>query len=218
MADHPPIVGLTYHDANRGSIVSRHKCPWPVESITFDFLFNRGSIARWHECPWPLESITFDFLFFSFFVSSNNQKQVLYHATIMSDDDISLPGSLSTIESGVEKRGAASGKDSNVSSAARLLIQQDSKSVGRSKLVVLLMISIATVATSIAVHKFAKESEEADFEVRVSIPDQANSVEFSIPTCNSFNSSLSSSSRTLHKRSSLSHRSMRPTSFKSMKR
>ncbi len=86
----------------------------------------------------------------------------------MPDDDISLPGSLSTIESGVEKRGASSGKDSDVASAARLLLQEDSKRVGRSKLVVLLMISIATVATSIAVYTFAKESEEADFEVRVS--------------------------------------------------
>jgi hypothetical protein len=86
----------------------------------------------------------------------------------MSDDDISLAGSLSTTESGVEKRGASSGKDSDVASAARLLIQQDSKRVGRSKVVVLLMISIATVMTSIAVHEFAKESEEADFEVRVS--------------------------------------------------
>jgi hypothetical protein len=86
----------------------------------------------------------------------------------MSDDDISLPGSLSTIESGVEERRASSGKDSHVASAARLLIQEDSKRVGRSKLVVLLMISIATVATSIGVYKFSKNSEEAGFEVRVS--------------------------------------------------
>ncbi len=86
----------------------------------------------------------------------------------MSDDGISLAGSLSTIESGVEERGASSGKDSDVASAARLLIQQDSKRVGRSKLLVLLMISIATVMTSIGVYKFTKGSEEADFEVRVS--------------------------------------------------
>ncbi len=85
----------------------------------------------------------------------------------MSDDDASLQGSLSTIES--EKRGESTGKDSDVVSAARVLIQEDSKRVGRSKLVVLLMIFIAAVATSIAVHRFAKESEEADFEVRVSL-------------------------------------------------
>jgi hypothetical protein len=86
----------------------------------------------------------------------------------MSDDDISLQGSLSTIESGLENQGASSGKFSDGATAARLLIQQDSKWVGRSKLVVFLMISIATVATSIGVYRFAKESEEADFEVRVS--------------------------------------------------
>ena len=86
----------------------------------------------------------------------------------MSDDEISLAGSLSTIESGLEKQGASSGKGSDVASAARLLIQQDSDRVKKSKLVVLLMIVIATVATSIAVYRFAKESEEVDFEVRVS--------------------------------------------------
>jgi hypothetical protein len=102
-------------------------------------------------------------------VLDNNQNQLPDHLiTIMSDDGISFPGSLSTIESGVEKRGASSGKDSDVASAARLLIQQDSKRVGRFKVVVLLMISIATVVTSIAVYTFAKESEEAAFEVRVS--------------------------------------------------
>ena len=84
------------------------------------------------------------------------------------DDSVSIQGSLSTIDSGVVKRGASSGKDPDVASAARLLIQEDSKRVGRSKLLVLLMISIATVMTSIGVYKFTKGSEEADFEVRVS--------------------------------------------------
>ena len=87
----------------------------------------------------------------------------------MSDDSASVQGSLSTIDSGVEKPGAPRGKDSDVASAARLLIQQESKRVRRSKLVVLLMITIAAVATSIAVYKFAKGTEEEDFEVRVSI-------------------------------------------------
>jgi hypothetical protein len=86
----------------------------------------------------------------------------------MSDDGVSIEGSLSTIESGAEKRGESSGKDTQVASAARLLIMQDSKRVRRSKLVVLLMIFIAAVATSIAVYKFAKGTEEDDFEVRVS--------------------------------------------------
>jgi hypothetical protein len=86
----------------------------------------------------------------------------------MADDDVSLQGSLSTIESNAEKRGESSGKDTDVVSAARVLIQEDSKRVGRSKLLVLLMICIAAAATSIAVYKFAKSTEEEDFEVRVS--------------------------------------------------
>jgi hypothetical protein len=136
----------------------------------------------------------------------------------MSDDGISLAGSLSTIESGVEERGASSGKDSDVASAARLLIQQDSRRVGRSKLVVLLMISMATVMTSIAVYTFAKESEEADFEVRVSStwPRELGRVFcFDLLLIHFF---PFFSSPTLQTKSSLSHRSMLPTSFKSTKR
>jgi hypothetical protein len=127
----------------------------------------QGNIV-WHERPKPFYSLLFYFYFLSLSLLRDNQNQLPYHLTTMSDDVISLPGSLSTIESGLEKQGASSGEGSDVASAARLLIQQDSERVKRSKLVVLLMIVIATIVTSIAVYKFSKESEEADFQVRVS--------------------------------------------------
>jgi hypothetical protein len=98
-------------------------------------------------------------------VLRDKQNQLPHHLKTMSDDGDSLQGSLSTIDTCAEKR---SGKDSELASAARLLLQQDSKRVRRSKLVVLLMICIAAVATSIAVYTYAKGTEEADFEVRVS--------------------------------------------------